>query len=99
MTIDNSDHQGAPSAGVGINQLPESFKHSEVLSLNDLEVLAMVTEIPVIDPSFADERLTSIFQYYSINPEEMEKEIHIYAKELLAANKIQAAWQVLLATA
>ncbi|MEY2916601.1 MAG: hypothetical protein RIS73_315, partial [Bacteroidota bacterium] len=35
--------------------------------------------------------------YYSINPDEMEKELHFYAKELLDAGKVNQAWQVLLA--
>jgi len=35
--------------------------------------------------------------YYSINPEEMEKELHTYAKTLLDEGKVREAWQVLLA--
>ncbi len=53
-------------------------------------------ELPVIDPAYHDERLRNIFQYYSINPEEMERELHLYATELLDAGNIDAAWQVLL---
>ena len=48
------------------------------------------------DPAFEDERLRTIFQYFSIDPKEMEKELHSYAKELLAAKKVPAAWQVLI---
>ena len=34
---------------------------------------ATVDEIPTIDPTYHDDRLKNIFQYYSINPEEMER--------------------------
>ena len=59
-------------------------------------MLVTIKEIPNIDPSFTDDRLKNIVQYYSINPQEMEKELHIYAAELLNEGKIDAAWQILL---
>jgi hypothetical protein len=49
-----------------------------------------------VDPSFDDAHLRQIIQYYSINPDEMEKELHDHAKKLLEQNKIKEAWQVLL---
>jgi hypothetical protein len=55
--------------------------------------------MPMVDPAFDDDRLKNIIQYYSINPDEMEKELHLYAKELLDIGKVTAAWQVLLAIA
>ncbi|RYG54383.1 MAG: hypothetical protein EOO01_01730 [Chitinophagaceae bacterium] len=60
-------------------------------------MLANVDEMPVIDPAFEDEKLKNIIQYYSVQPEEMEKELHLYAHELLAEGKTASAWQVLLA--
>jgi hypothetical protein len=83
---------------IGINVLTASILNSKILTENNISQLAAVPEIPVIDPSYDDERLKSIFQYYSVNPEEMEKELHLYAKELLDAGKVEAAWQVLLST-
>jgi flavin reductase (DIM6/NTAB) family NADH-FMN oxidoreductase RutF len=83
--------------GCGVDALPEPIRNSRILSGNDLGQLANVQEIPGIDPSFGDDRLRSIFQYYSVNPEEMEKELHIYAAELLRQGKVKEAWQVLLA--
>lgn len=70
---------------------------SKILNGNDLGKLANVKEQPFIDPAFEDDKLKNIFQYYSINPEEMEKELHSYARELLEAGRIADAWQVLLA--
>ena len=65
--------------GIGIDNLPASIKNSKILTGNHLGQLANVNETPSVDPVFEDDRLKNIFQYYSINPEEMEKELHLYA--------------------
>ena len=83
--------------GIGVDALPESIRNSAILSGNDLGKLANVPELPVIDPSFEDDHLKQIIQYYNLNPDEMEKELHLYAKKLLEEGKVRAAWQVLLA--
>ncbi|MBS1596614.1 MAG: flavin reductase family protein [Bacteroidetes bacterium] len=82
--------------GIGVDALPEHIRNSKVLSGNDLGKLANVQSVPDIDPSFQDDKVKNIFQYYSINPEEMENELHVYAKELLDKNLVKEAWQVLL---
>lgn len=82
--------------GIGIDALQENIRNSKVLTGNHLGLLANVHETPAIDPSYHDDRLKNIFQYYSINPEEMEKELQQYAKELLDIGKVKEAWQVLL---
>ena len=83
--------------GIGVDALPESIRNSNILSGNELGHLANVREIPVIEPSFDDNHLKNIIQYYSLNPDDMEKELHHYAKKLLAEGKVKEAWQVLLA--
>ena len=85
--------------GIGVDALPESIRNSDILSGNDLGHLANVREMPLIEPSFDDTHLKNIIQYYSMNPDEMEKELHLYAKKLLAEGKVKEAWQVLLAGA
>jgi len=85
--------------GIGVDALPESIRNSDILSGNDLGHLANVREMPIIEPSFDDTHLKNIIQYYSLNPDEMEKELHAYAKKLLAEGKVREAWQVLLAGA
>jgi len=85
--------------GIGIDSLPATVKNSKILTGNHLGQLANVHEMPVIDPAFDDDHLKQIIQYYSINPEEMEKELHTYAQKLLNTGKVQEAWQVLLAGA
>lgn len=85
--------------GIGFDALPPSIKNSQLLTGNELAQLANVHELPVINPSFHDDKLKNIVQYYSINPDEMEKELHSYAKELLSHGKTAHAWQVLLSGA
>jgi flavin reductase (DIM6/NTAB) family NADH-FMN oxidoreductase RutF len=82
--------------GIGVDALPDHIRRSHILSGNNLGQLGNVHEMPVIDPSFDDAHLKQIVQYYSINPEEMEKELHAYAKKLLDQGKVREAWQVLL---
>ncbi len=85
--------------GIGIDTLPLSIRNSVVLSGNNLGQLANVHEMPFVDPAFADDTLKNIIQYYSINPDDMDTELHRYAKKLLDAGKVHEAWQVLLADA
>lgn len=82
--------------GIGIDALPDSIKNSPILTGNHLGQLGNVHELPMIDPSFHDDRLKNIIQYYSINPNEMEQELHRYAAELLQQEKVLEAWQILL---
>ncbi len=83
--------------GIGVDALPESIRNSKILTGNHLGQLANVNEMPFVDPAFADEKSENIFLYYSTDPEEMEKELHRYARELLDDGKVREAWQVLLA--
>ncbi|HMK26952.1 MAG TPA: flavin reductase family protein [Chitinophagaceae bacterium] len=83
--------------GIGVDALPLAIRNSTTLTGNNLGQLANVQEVPLIDPAFDDARLKDIIQYYSINPDEMEKELHAYAKKLLDEGKVKEAWQVLLA--
>lgn len=85
--------------GIGVDALPESIRNSKILTGNNLGQLANVHEMPFIDPAFDDSTLKQIIQYYSVNPDEMEKELHSYAKKLLDGGEVQEAWQVLLALA
>ena len=83
--------------GIGVDALPESIRKSSILTGNNLGQLANINEMPFVDPAFDDDKLKQIIQYYSINPDELDKELHRYAKELLEADKVTEAWQILLA--
>ncbi|WP_212001303.1 flavin reductase family protein [Chitinophaga sp. HK235] len=82
--------------GIGVDALPLGIRNSRILSGNDLGKLGNVHEMPFVDAAFEDDHLKNIIQYYSITPEEMERELHQYAKKLLEADKVKEAWQVLL---
>ena len=83
--------------GIGIDALPPSVRQSSILTGNDLGLLANVHVLPTVDPAWNDDRLKQIFQYYAVSPDEMEVELHSYARQLLAQGKVHEAWQVLLA--
>jgi flavin reductase (DIM6/NTAB) family NADH-FMN oxidoreductase RutF len=82
--------------GMGVDALPGHIRQSRILTGNDLGRLANLQAMPDIDPGFQDQRLKDIVRYYSTDPEELEKEIHLYAKELLEKDQVREAWQVLL---
>lgn len=84
--------------GMGIDALPESIRWSKILNGNHLAMLANVHGLPTVQPQFEDEHLKNIVHYYSLNPEEMEAEIHRHAAKLLNEGNVEDAWQVLLAT-
>jgi flavin reductase (DIM6/NTAB) family NADH-FMN oxidoreductase RutF len=83
--------------GIGVDALPASIRLSNILTGNQLGQLANVREYPLIDPNFQDEQLKNIILYFSVSPEEMERELHRYAGALLSGGQVSAAWQVLLA--
>jgi len=83
--------------GIGMDALPEAIRLSRILTGNHLGQLANVHEMPVVQPSFDDDHLKNIVQYFSVNPPEMEKELHTYAARLLDNGQVEQAWQVLLA--
>lgn len=82
--------------GIGFDALPEAIRQSPVLTGNHLAQLANVHQLPEVDPSFEDSHLRQILQYYRVNPDELERELHGYARKLLDAGKVTEAWQVLL---
>ncbi|GAB4093605.1 flavin reductase family protein [Flaviaesturariibacter terrae] len=82
--------------GIGIDSLPSAVRGSRYLTGNHLGALANVHEPPVLRASFDDAHLKQIVQYYSLNPADMEREVHTYAAKLLDEGRVDDAWQVLL---
>jgi flavin reductase (DIM6/NTAB) family NADH-FMN oxidoreductase RutF len=82
--------------GVGVDQLPEAIRLSKVLTGNHLGVLGNCTLVPEIDEAFSDEHLNELLSRSYTSTEERINALHTYAKELIDANKIDQAWQVLL---
>ena len=69
--------------GIGFDQLPENIRNSNVLTGNELAILASVEKIPEKkDFSLRDKKNTS--------------EKHILAKDFLSKGQTENAWQILL---
>lgn len=86
--------------GIGIDQIPELIRHSEVLTGNNLGQLGNVEKLPDSSEikSYKDSEIikTAIAQYGQ-NTANLQKHIHQLAKDLLAQGKVQEAWVTLLA--
>lgn len=67
--------------GMGMDQLPEKIRNSQVLSGNDLGMLANLSSIPERDPQFQVDA---------------HQDLHQLAKNYLSKNQVMEAWQVLL---
>lgn len=85
--------------GIGFDQLPEDIRNSAVLDKNELAQLAGVTELP--NETDVNEykliELSDLFVKLEDTPAELEKELHMRAKELINKNDINGAWMTLLA--
>lgn len=82
--------------GIGIDKLPESIRTSNILSGNDLGILGNFTSIPVVSDNHQDARLKELFNLHEHDSAALKDAIHKYAKELIARNEIDQAWQALL---
>lgn len=86
------------SKGIGFDCLPEDFKRSDVLTMNDLGHLAGIEKIP--DETEVNEyKLTELAELFVTLEDEqikLEKELHQKAKDLLKENKLEEAWKTLL---
>lgn len=78
------------SLGIGVDQLPEAVRNSNVLTGNNLGVLGNVSELPTEESvdNFAKE------QPHLVGLTEEKK--HTFAQEYLLKNDVESAWKVLL---
>lgn len=87
------------TCGIGFDQLPNDLKNSKFLTGNDLGHLAGIEELP--NETDVNEykllELSDLFVSLENNPIELEKSLHLRAKELLKENKLAEAWLTLLA--
>lgn len=83
--------------GVGVDALPEHIRNSSILTGNNLGLLANVTSIPIVADVLYDDRLVSIMREYETDEAARKLALHQYAKELLDAEEVDKAWQVLMA--
>lgn len=76
------------SIGIGVDVLPDSIKHSKVLTGNNLGLLGSVEALPTAEELEAFKQTKPSFSN--------EEEKHRYAQTLLDSNKLKEAWLVLL---
>jgi hypothetical protein len=69
--------------GMGINNLPDEIRNSEILTGNELAILASAENIPNKNE-------------FPLRDNKNTEEKHILAKELLSQGNIEEAWQILL---
>ena len=85
--------------GIGFDQLPADILASEVLTKNDLGLLAGIEKLP--NETEVNEyklvELNNLFVTLDSNPSQLEVELHKHAQLLLAENKLNEAWMTLLA--
>lgn len=76
------------SIGIGIDQIPQPIRNSNILTGNNLGLLGSVEQIPSGEEVAAFKKTLKSFS--------SEEEQHRYAQSLLHANKVKEAWMVLL---
>jgi flavin reductase (DIM6/NTAB) family NADH-FMN oxidoreductase RutF len=84
--------------GIGFDNLPHDIKKSKILTGNDLGQLANVEAVPnetdVNDYKLIE--LSEIFIKFEDDAVQLERELHLLAKQLLSENKVEEAWLTLL---
>ena len=86
--------------GIGVDQIPESIRFSEILTGNNLGQLGNVERLPEAEAITAYKNSTdfkSAIEKHGKNEGELKKQLHLQAKKLLDAGKVEEAWKVLLA--
>ncbi len=80
--------------GIGFDGLPRDIKESPIFTGNELAQLAAVEQIPdAQSDTMKDSRIIDIL---AGNQQDREKQLHLYAQELIAAGNPDKAWQVLM---
>lgn len=89
---------GAPTVGIGVDQIPMVIRNSTVLTGNDLGLLGGVTVLPTeeeIEQKKNDFDIRRLLQNYADGIERREA-LHEVAREMLENGHVHEAWKVLL---
>lgn len=85
--------------GIGIDQIPEYIRNSNVLTGNNLGQLGNVEKLPSSEEIMRYKRSGAIekaFETYGERMPDIDNHIHHVAKALLDNGKVEEAWKVLL---
>jgi len=84
--------------GIGFDQLPQDIKNSQLLTGNDLGLLAGIENLP--DETQVNEfkllELSDLFLSLEDNPIALEMALHSHAQGFLKNNQVMEAWMTLL---
>jgi len=81
--------------GIGIDRIPESIRHSEILSGNDLGMLGNVESLPDMkDVATYGKSLKSLTE--GADNEDVRMILHEKAKNALSEGRVEEAWKILL---
>lgn len=87
--------------GIGVDQIPDKIRLSKILTGNNLGQLGNIEKIPSkeeVAKYIEGGAILDLFEDFKHNRTQLENELHIVAKNLLAENKVMEAWKVLLAS-
>lgn len=85
--------------GIGIDQLPESIRNSDVLTGNNLGRLGNMEKLPTQEEIVSIKERADVkktLEQYASQPKEMKLALHRIAKDLLESGKTQEAIKVLM---
>jgi len=84
--------------GIGVDQIPEQIRNSDILTGNNLGQLGNVEKLP--DETSVNEykllELSDLFIQHEKNTKALKSALHKHAKELLDKGSIDDAWKTLL---
>jgi len=81
------------SIGIGIDNIPEPIRNSNILTGNELGILGTVEVVPLPDQK---NNLEEVAEIIASNTE-VEERLHQLAKGYIAKNEVEVAWQILMA--
>ena len=84
--------------GIGVDAMPHEIVNSNILTGNDIGQLGGIEALPN-ETEVNDYKLTELIELFislEDDPEKLEKELHLRAKDLLKENKLTEAWKTLL---
>ncbi len=87
------------SLGIGVDNIPEPIRNSEVLTGNNLGRLGNIEKLPSDEEVAAfkeNQELSNILSNHADNKESLEYHLHLMAQRLLEKGEIESAWKVLL---
>ncbi len=89
---------GAPTAGIGVDQLPPAIRRSTVLTGNNIAQLAGVLHLPEPEEVAQKSGEFEIKRLLQNSPDAVERReaLHELAKSLLDEGQVEEAWKVLL---